>query len=75
MSSIRLLQHIAVALLSTAASTPRLCVGQVATDMMRATGRPSLEALKATVELEWQQLKDIRRRITPAVTAPSVRVF
>ena len=41
---------------------------------MRAKGRPSVEALKATVEQEWQQLKDIRRRITPAVTAASVRV-
>ena len=42
--------------------------------MMRAKGRASLEALKATVEQEWQQLKDIRRRITPAVTATTVRV-
>ena len=42
---------------------------------MRVKGRPSLEALKATVELEWQQLKEIRRRITPAVTAASVRVI
>ena len=51
-----------------------LCFGQVAADLVRARGRTSLEALKATVEQEWQQLKDIRRRITPAALDPSVRL-
>ena len=48
---------------------------QVSAELVRVQGRPSVEALKATVDREWQHLKEIRRSIIPAVITPSVRLY